>query len=579
MSVRYLKLSLISLLMIIVVVISCEKTYVDDGPDFEEEPEDYARDTTEAVRIRFNGTSVSIEPPVADVTGAKVTITEAATYLISGSSDEGQIVIDAADEAIVKIILNGIDLHNSTGAAFVATKAGKTIIFLNEGTENYLSDGSSYANSDGDVNAALFSNTYMSVSGGGSLEVTGNYLDGISTDDGLIINSGNFTVNAKDDGLRGKDYLIIRDGNFNVQSGGDALKSDKENDGSTGMIQIEKGNFSLDASSGDAIASTGEISISDGTFDIITATGAVISSGSGTGGMQPPGGRPGGSSGGYSGLTSEKAIKAGTSLEIIKGTFKINSADDAIHSDGEVVIRNGELTIASGDDAIHADKSVTFEDGNLKVSKCYEGIESASITINGGSVVLASVDDAFNATRGQATEQSDGSSLLITGGYIAVNASTGDGLDSNGNAVITGGTVIIHGPSSQPEVGYDVNGSFSLNGGTFVATGPNSGNMIETPSSSSAQNIIGIFGSVSSSALIHISDESGNELLTFKPVRNIYYIVFSSPDLKTGSTYQIYTGGTSTGTASDGFYTGGTYSGGTLRKTVTISGKITGVTL
>jgi hypothetical protein len=577
MSVRYLKVSLIiSFLMIITMVISCEKTYVDDRPDLKEEPEDYIVDTTEAVHIKFNGTSVSIVPPVADAAGGNVTIREAGIYMISGSASEGQIAIDAGDEAIVKIILNGIDLHNSTGAAFVAANAGKTIIFLNEGTENFLCDGSSYQNSDDDVNSALFSNSYLSISGRGSLEVSGNYLDGISTDDGLIINSGNFTVNAKDDGIRGKDYLIIRDGNIKVQSGGDALKSDNGDNDSPGMLQIDKGIFNLNASSGDGITSTGEIKISDGTFNIITATGAVISTG--TGSMQP-GGRPGGSSGGYSGLISEKAIKAGTKLEISKGIFKINSADDAIHSDGEIVIKNGEFTIASGDDAIHADLSVTIEDGNLTISKCYEGIESASITVNGGSLVLVSVDDAFNATRGQATEQNDGSSLLINGGYIAVNASTGDGLDSNGNVVLKGGTVIIHGPSSQPEVGYDVNGSFSIDGGTLVSTGPNSGNMIETPASSSTQYILGIFGSVSVSTLIHIRDESGNELLTFKPVRNIYYLVFSSPDLKNGSSYQIYTGGSSTGTSSDGFYTGGTYSGGTLRKTVTISKKITGVTL
>jgi hypothetical protein len=66
--------------------------------------------------------------------------------------------------------------------------------------------------------------------------------------------------------------------------------------------------------------------------------------------------------------------------------------------------------------------------------------------------------------------------------------------------------------------------------------------------------------------LFHIEDASGNNLITFKPVRSVYYLVFSSSDLKNGSSYSIYTGGTSTGTNKNGVYSGGNYSGGTLKK-------------
>ena len=127
---------------------------------------------------------------------------------------------------------------------------------------------------------------------------------------------------------------------------------------------------------------------------------------------------------------------------------------------------------------------------------------------------------------------------------------------------------MVHGPTSNPEVAMDYNGTFKVSGGLLIATGPNSGNMIEATSTSSEQYAIkattnSMFGS---STLFHIQDASGNNLVTFKPVRNVYYVVFSSPELKNGATYSIYTGGTSTGTNANGLYVGGAYSGGTLKK-------------
>jgi trimeric autotransporter adhesin len=180
---------------------------------------------------------------------------------------------------------------------------------------------------------------------------------------------------------------------------------------------------------------------------------------------------------------------------------------------------------------------------------------------------------------GSPTEYNDGSWLYINGGNITVSASKGDGLDSNGSAAVTAGTVIVQGPPSQPEVGFDINGSFNVSGGLVIGSGPNSGNMIEGISTTSSQN--GLKATISSnlaaSTLFHIQDASGNELITFKPVRSCYYIVYSSSLLVTGSRYYIYTGGASTGTLTNGIYAGGTYSGGTSRANFTVSSRITNI--
>jgi hypothetical protein len=193
-------------------------------------------------------------------------------------------------------------------------------------------------------------------------------------------------------------------------------------------------------------------------------------------------------------------------------------------------------------------------------------------------VSIISSDDCFNASKGNGGEENDGSLLTINGGNIVVNTTSGDGLDSNGSIAITSGTIVAHGPQSSPEVGMDYNGTCNISGGTLVISGTNS-NMTQGPSTSSSQYSVRIMltSSKSASTLFHIQDASTNDIITFQPVRSYYSIIFSSSSLKNGSTYYIYTGGTSTGTNTNGLYSGGTYSGGTLYSSFTISGSLTTV--
>jgi hypothetical protein len=102
-----------------------------------------------------------------------------------------------------------------------------------------------------------------------------------------------------------------------------------------------------------------------------------------------------------------------------------------------------------------------------------------------------------------------------------------------------------------------LNGTFTISGGSLIAGGPNSGNMIEVPGTFSSQYCVKATSTsgLSSSTLFQMEDESGNDIVTFKPVRSTYYVVVSSSAMKNGSTYEIYTGGTSTGTNTDGLYT------------------------
>jgi len=250
----------------------------------------------------------------------------------------------------------------------------------------------------------------------------------------------------------------------------------------------------------------------------------------------------------------------------------------AISVDSTVVIANGQIAITTVDDAIKAKVQLEVNGGLINILDCKEGMEAPNLFINAGEIHLRSSDDGLNATYGDDVEYDDGSILTINGGYVHLDAVRGDGIDSNGNLTFNGGTIIVHGPPNQPEVGLDVNGPFLVHGSFAIVSQINS-SMLEVPSNQSTQRSVMLRRSqtLPGGTLFHIEDTSGNSLVTFRPARNYSAILLSTEDLISGTTYRVYTGGTCTGTERDGLYTGGTYAGGTLRATFTSSGIVQNV--
>uniref|UniRef100_UPI00356474A9 carbohydrate-binding domain-containing protein n=1 Tax=Seonamhaeicola sp. TaxID=1912245 RepID=UPI00356474A9 len=214
--------------------------------------------------------------------------------------------------------------------------------------------------------------------------------------------------------------------------------------------------------------------------------------------------------------------------------------------------------------------TIEINGGEITITEGVEGIEAPDITINNGTLNINTSDDAINAAGATSNN------LYITGGYIVIDCS-GDGLDSNGNLTMTGGTVILNGPTAQSNSPLDCDGTLSLDGGFLVATGYAS-NMDEAGSSSSDQYsvLVKLSSTQSAGSLFHIQNSSGESILTFKPAKKYKSVVFSSSSLGTG-TYNIYLGGSSTGTETNGLYENETYTPGTLYKSFTISSKTTTV--
>lgn len=519
-------------------------------------------DTSDAIDVSLNGNSADADSNSVTVTGSVVTITTAGTFRLSGTLDDGMIIVDTQEEEPVTLVLAGVDITNSTGPAIAILNATEVQIGLSSGTANLLTDGSSYSaiDQENNLNAALFSKVDMVIGGGGSLTVEGNFNDGIASTDSLVIASGSITVDAVDDGIRGKDYLVVEEGVVDVSAGGDGLKSDNEEDTDLGFIAIFGGTFTVDVS-GDAIAAQTTLLISGGSFDLTTS--------------------------GAGDITSAKGIKGNGGVLIDGGTFVVSAVDDAVHSNGTITIDGGDLQLATGDDGIHADEALTINAGTILISQSYEGLESKVITVNGGDIEVHSSDDGINASDGSG--QAGGFAAGGPGGrpggggggeaanselWVYINDGTllvyadGDALDSNGYFTMTGGTVVAHGPTANNNGALDVNGTFEISGGLLVAAG--SAGMAEAPDASSPQAYVAIrFNNTQAAGtVVQVQDGDGNVLLTFEPSKQYQSLVFSSPDLVSGESYDIYMNGSPSGTELGGLFENSS-STGTLVGSVT----------
>ena len=535
--------------------------------DNHEESSDYTWNNSQVINIVLNDNGIVVNGSGTTINGSKLTITTGGTYSLNGTLSDGQIVVDSDDNNIVRLVLNGIDITNSTSAPFYIKNSKKTVIVLNDNTENKVTDKASYVYEDTaeeEPNATIFSKDDLSIYGNGKLVIDANFNDGISCKDGIVIAGGNIEIDAVDDGIRGKDYLVVKDGDISINCSGDGLKSDNDADSAKGYVYIENGNFDIN-SGADAISGQSDVLISHGTFDLTSGKG---------------------SSGYSSGSVSTKGIKAGTSLIIDNGELTINSSDDAVHSNGNLVINGGDITISSGDDGLHADSYLGVNGGDVNIQKSYEGIESRiAISLNGGNIFVTSSDDGINAAGGGGSEGgwggpgggSTGSGnyyLYINGGYIVTNA-VGDGFDINGSILMTGGEVIVNGPTSNANGAIDYDRAFKITDGLFIAAG--SAGMAQAPGTASTQYsvLINFRSTFKAGTLINVQSSSGEEILTFSPLKTFRSLAFSSSKLKSGSTYNIYYGGSSTGTVNNGLYENGTYTPGTKYGSFTISSVVT----
>ncbi|MDR2973433.1 MAG: carbohydrate-binding domain-containing protein [Propionibacteriaceae bacterium] len=474
------------------------------------------------------------------VAGGVVTITAPGTYRVSGTLSDGQLVVDGTGQGLVRLILDGATVTNSSSSALTAKGVDKLVIVLAQGSTNTLTDATSYVYPDAattEPDAALFSDPDLIIGGDGALTINARSQDGITSKDGLVIAGGAITVNSTDDAIKGRDYLIVSGGTLNIDAAGQGLKSTNDEDEGAGYVLVSGGTV--------AVHATGET--------------------------------------------------------------------DCVNAVTSALISGGTMTLSCTADAIHADKQLVVDDGTITVTESVEGLESAVLVINGGTVDVTSSDDALNATDGTGSSSTGGmgdwgggggmmpgdgsmpsgfptdgsmpqfpgdgsmpsgmptdrpagmptdmpsgmgdgsggqgfpgrgggdgsgmgggmggeaveaATLVIRGGTVTLNAQ-GDGLDSNGTVVLSGGEVVVYGPTNSGNGAIDVAGSFEISGGVLIAAG--SSGMPSPPDETSSQRWFSQNLTLAAGDTITIT--SGGARTEFTSAKTAQNIVVSTPDL------------------------------------------------
>lgn len=367
-----------------------------------------------------------------------ISITKAGTYILQGTLN-GSVIVEVSENDKVQLVLDGVNIHADDFAGIYIKEADEVEITLSENTDNYIDDSSSYTQIDNNgVDALIYSKADLLINGTGTLNLNSSYNHGIVSKDDLIIASGNYNINVAGQGLKGKDCVKIADGNYVIKSGKDAIKSDNDTDEGRGYIYIENGTFNID-SNADGIYAYSLLQIENGSFKVKTNASNTA--------------------------TSYKAIKSDGEIIINGGNYSIDSADDGIHSNLNILITDGDINITcTDDDAIHGDGKVQIDGGNFTLN-AREGVEATYVLINGGSFNINALDDAINA--GQKVNDYT-PTIEINDGNITIVMAQGDtdAIDSNGNIIVNGGTINITGQSA-----FDYDGTAQYNGGTIIVNG------------------------------------------------------------------------------------------------------------
>ena len=521
---------------------------------------------SEAVKITLNKTTATVSGSGAKADGSTITITEEGVYVVSGTLEDDQIIVDASDSDKVQIVLNGVNINCETNAAIYVREADKVFITLAENSSNTLGGGNEYTQiDDNTVDGVIFSKSDLVCNGTGSLTIEADYKHGIVSKDDLVITGGTYKIAAADNGITAKNQIKILNGSFDIDAANSAVKAKNTDDTELGNIYIAGGVFTVKAEQ-DGFHATGSIVVDDGTI--------TVNSG-------------------------DDGFHADLDTVIHGGTILVEKSNEGLEGK-RVVVNGGDITVNASDDGANAagsgdddsnaassndDSSAVVNSGDDgSISGAADGKEPPQMppdTENGSDMQPSQDFDPENAPSGGNAPQdfdpenapsggnapqdfdpgnapSDGDApqmmqrgpggggnselyIKITGRTLNVSAD-GDGLDSNGGLLVTGGTTIVYGPTSDGDSALDYDGSAIVTGGTLAAIG--SAGMTESFDEASTQPVITYYCTETQSAdtTITLTDSDGSALFTVTPEKAYASIVLTCPEIKLDATYTLAAG-------------------------------------
>lgn len=524
--------------------------------------QDLSWDTSSETAIDLSNPTATDGVTVEDGT---LTITKAGTYKLSGEY-QGQIKVETADSDAVRLVLDNANITNSSGAALNVVNADEVILYSASGTTNTISDGADYtATGEDDPDAVVYSKADLTIAGEGTLKVNGNHEDGIHTSDGLVIASGTLEVNAANTGIKGKDYVDILGGTINVTAQQDGIKSTNDTDEGKGWTRLSNGTVTVNAGD-DGFKASRVVEISGGSLTVeqsdegieaqyINVSGGDVNVTSADDGMnaslktsdsestdssantsdtadqqqnnQQQGSLPGGQQNGTSNQQqqgtgqSQPPAMSGTSQDGTSQNGASGTAQQQNNTQNQGNQNMGQPPAMPGGNA----QDGTSQNGTTGTGQQGMGQPPQGGMPGGGGGTFEVVDAAIN----------------VSGGNITVNAE-GDGIDSNGVTTLSGGTLIVNGPSQGGNAALDTNGDLLLNGATVLSG--STADMFEAPSTNSTSGYLKLTNSsgFEQGSTVQVADSSGKVVANYKVTKsNVQLVLVSSSSIVKGQSYTAYT--------------------------------------
>ena len=491
-------------------------------------------DESQASQITLTDQTATVTGQGASFSDQTVIITQAGTYVLTGSGKNLKLVVEAADTDQVHLVFQNLTLEGE-GTLLQVNKAQEVVISLAEGSQNALTE--SQASDDEEVKATIHSQVPLTLNGTGNLTLTALTKNALEVEDDLKLLGGTYTVKAANHGFKAEGALAIEAATLTIEAGKDGLHAEHDE-------MIERANISLNPT---------QLSIA----------------------------------------ATEDGVDAGNELTIKGGTITVSQSEEGLEAR---VIRQlgGDVTIKSSDDGVNAsagssskpsDTSATSKPSDANIaSNSVDASSSASqattdsVTAS-SSASQATADSAAGSQADQANkdknatppsppagqappqggqppqngqgpggmppggqEESDPSlQIILEGGTLTIDAE-GDGIDSNGTVTISGGSLVVNGSVQGGNGPLDAEGDITITGGTVWALGTS--DMLQGFAQGSTQasitaNIAGTAGQT-----LIILDANGKEVARQTASKDLQAVIMSSADLVDGQTYTIQVEGT-----------------------------------
>ena len=339
--------------------------------------------TENAVTAVFADGGVTLTPADASgctVEGTTLTLTEAGTYLVSGTCADGTIQVDKNVEGVT-LVLNGLTLTSTATAPLVCGKASGVTIVAAEGTENALAD--TEANNKDNETASE--------------------------------DAENAVLKCKD----GAQVVLCGHGMLNITAAGkNGIKAGTELDGREARLTIRELTLNIDAPVNDAINAEQQLDVESGTLNIAAGDDAIHSD------LYLNVGADGADGPAITVSTCNEGLEA-AELNIWSGDIDVTATDDCLN--------------AANSDLEGYAFVMNIMGGNIRAySSEGDGFDSnGTLTISGGTIAVWTASTADNQPL-----DADGTITITGGTVLAAGGSAGMGLSVQASqpCVVFGGS-------------------------------------------------------------------------------------------------------------------------------------------